>query len=264
VEAWGKAQGMGYAVGPRGFSDDEPQGALVEGFDMRAMIAAHYNRPHLLRFLEQAGYCKDVDWVCYRMETPKELPDLYLAIAKRLAHKQFTCRSLKNKAEMKSYIIPVLRLLNETYKNLYGFTPLDEDEFQALAAKFLPILTPRFVHVIEDGEQQLVGFSIVMPDITAGLQKTRGRLLPFGFWHILKAMRTSKTLQLLLIGIKAEYRKRGLFVLFAVELLKAVQAAGMTTVYSHLQLEENGDINNWLECLNGKIFRRYRAYIKPL
>jgi hypothetical protein len=264
VEMWGKAQGMEFAVGPRGFSDDEPQGAIVEGFDQRAQIAAHYNRPYLLQYLEQYGYGKDVDWVCYQMDVPRELPRLYQVISKRLQKKEFTCRNLKNKAELRTYIIPVLKLLNETYKHLYGFTPLYEEEFKALAEKYIPILMPRFIHILEDREHQLIGFSIVMPDATEGLQKAKGRLFPFGFWHILRAMKTSQTLQFLLVGIKEEYRKQGLFVLFADALLKEVQAAGMTTVYSHLQLEENRDMNTWLEELNGKIFRRYRAFIKGL
>ena len=264
VENWGQAQGMEFAVGPRGFSDDEPQGAIVEGFDLRAQIAAHYNRPHLIAALAQAGYGKDVDWVCYRMEVPAELPRLYQTIYKRLQKKPFTCRNLKNKAEMRQYIIPVLRLLNDTYKDLYGFTPLYEEEFQALAEKYLPILMPRFVHIIENQAQELIGFSVVMPDVTAGLQKARGRLFPFGFWHILRAMKTSQTLQFLLIGIKEEYRKQGLLALFAMALLKEVQAAGITVAYSHLQLEDNRDMNTWLEQLDGKIFRRYRAFIKKL
>ncbi len=264
VEEWGKAQGMEFAVGPRGFSDEEPQGALVEGFDERALIAAHYNKPHLIRYLEDYGYHKDVDWVCYRMDVPEKLPNSYQAIYERiLKQKHLTCRNFKNKGEFKPYIIPVLKLLNETYKDLYGFSPLYEEEFDALAKKYLPILDPRFVHIIEDGDQ-LLGFSIVMPDITEGLQKTKGRLFPYGFFHILKAAKTSKTLQFLLVGIKEHYRKQGLFVLFAFALLKEVHAAGMTRVHSHLQLEENRDMNIWLERLDGKIFRRYRAFIKKL
>jgi hypothetical protein len=264
VEYWGKDQGMELVVGPRGFSDEEPQGALVDGFEGRALIGTHYNRPYLIRYLEQYGYTKDVDWVCYQMKVPDELPKSYQVIYKRLLkHKQLTCRNFTRKAELKQYIIPVLELLNETYKDLYGFTPLKKEEFKELAKKYLPILDPRFVHIIEDGNQ-LIAFSIVMPDITEGLQKARGRLFPFGILHILKAAKTSKTLQFLLVGIKEPYRNQGLFVLFAFALLKEVHAAGMSTVYSHLQLEDNRDMNTWLERLDGKIFRRYRAFIRKL
>lgn len=262
VEAWGKAQGMEFVVGPRGFSDEEPQGALVEGFDVRALITTHYNKPYLIRYLEEYGYAKDMDWVCYRLDVPHELPKSYQAIYKRiLKEKNVTCTNFETKAELKPYIIPVLRLLNETYSGLYGFAPVGEEEFGELAKKYLPILSPRFVHVIKDGDE-LVGFSVVMPEITEGLQKAKGRLFPFGLFHILKAERTSKTLQFLLIGIKEDYRNHGLFVLFAFALLQEVHAAGMTTVYSHLQLENNDNMNKWLERLGGKIFKRHRAFIK--
>lgn len=264
AEDWGKARGMEFAVGPRGFSDQEPEGALVEGFDERALISTHYNRPSLLTYLEQAGYQKDVDWVCYRMNVPEELPPIYRAIEKRLLrHNRFTCRNFTRKADLQQYILPVLVLWNETYKDLYGVAPVQEEEFTALAKKFMPILNPRFVHIITE-EDKLIGFSVVMPDVTEGLQKARGRLFPFGWWHLLRALKTSKTLQFMLVGVKEEYRRQGLFALFGIALLKEVQAVGMTRVYSHLQLEENNDMNIWLERLDGKIFRRYRAFIKKL
>lgn len=264
AEAWGQAHGMEHAVGPRGFSDQEPQGALVEGFEERALIATHYNRPEWLHHLETAGYTKDVDWVCYRFQVPKELPTSYQAIyARILKQRHVTCRNFRTKAELKPYILPVLHLLNATYQDLYGFTPLTDREYLALAKKYLPILDPRFVHIIEE-DGRLIAFSIVMPDVTAGLQKARGRLLPWGFWHILKAARQSQTLQFLLVGVEKDYRNHGFFALFAVALLQEVHAAGLTTVYSHLQLEYNHHINAWLERLGGKIFRRYRALKKPL
>lgn len=264
AETWGQAQGMKFAVGPRGFSDEEPQGALVEGFDERSLLATHYNRPYLIRYLEQSGYQKDVDWVCYRFIVPETLPKAYETIYHRILRQgRFTCRNFTTKAEMKPYIIPVMKLLNETYKDLYGFTPLYAEEFVALAQRYLQILIPRFVHILEE-DGQLIGFSIVAPDLTEGLQKASGRLFPFGWLHILQAAKTSKTLQFFLVGIKEEYRKQGLFVLFAVALLKEVQAAGITRVHSHLQLEGNANMNVWLERLDGKIFRRYRAFKKPL
>ncbi len=264
VEAWGTAHGMEFAVGPRGFSDQEPEGALVEGFEDRALIGTHYNRPSLLHHLDTAGYTKDVDWVCYRIPVPEELPASYQAIyARILKQRHVTCRNFRNKAELKPYILPVLRLLNETYQDLYGFTPLTQAEYVLLAKKYLPILDPRFVHVIEE-DGRLIAFSIVMPDLTEGLQKARGRLLPFGFWHVLKAAKQSKILQFLLVGVQKEHRNHGFFALFAVALLQEVHAAGMTTVYSHLQLEYNDNMNIWLERLGGSIFRRYRAFKKCL
>jgi hypothetical protein len=264
VEAWGISHGMERSCGPRGFSDQEPQGMLVDGFTERALIAAHYNRPWLPRYLEQAGYTKDADWVCYRLPVPDELPASIQGIRRRLLRQgAFRCRNFKSRAELQPHIIPVLELLNESYADLYGFAPIMPDEFRALAKKYLPLLHPRFVHLIEDAGQ-MVGFSVVMPDLTEGLIKARGHLFPFGFIHILRAGRRTRTLQFLLVGIRKEYRNRGLFALFAAELLKEVHAAGITEVQSHLQLEQNTHINCWLERLDGHVTRRYRAYIRNL
>ncbi|HOW66137.1 MAG TPA: hypothetical protein P5186_21330 [Candidatus Paceibacterota bacterium] len=264
AETWGRSQGMDRVCGPRGFSDQEPQGMLVEGFEERSPIATHYNRPYLPRYLEAAGYVKEVDWICYRMPVPRELPASIVAMGRRLRDKaNFHCHNFRTKAELKPYLIPVLELLNETYDDLYGFAPTTADEFRGLAEKYLPLLDPRFVHLIENSGE-LVAFSVVMPDLTEGLQKARGRLFPFGFFHILRAGRRSRTLQFLLVGIRKAYRNKGLFALFAEALLKEVHAAGMTEVHSHLQLEHNTHINRWLERLGGTVVRRYRAYLKAL
>jgi hypothetical protein len=264
AEAWGRSQGMEQICGPRGFSDQEPQGMLVAGFEQRSPIATHYNRPYLPRYLEQAGYAKAVDWICYRLPVPRELPESILAMGRRLeTTTNLRCFNFRSKSELKPQVIPVLQLLNETYDDLYGFSPTTPDEFRGLVDKYLPLLDPRFVHLIEDAGQ-LVAFSVVMPDLSEGLQKARGRLFPFGYYHIHRAGRRSHTLQFLLVGIRKAYRYKGLFALFAQALLKEVHAAGMTEVHSHLQLENNRQINRWLERLGGKVARRYRAYTKTL
>lgn len=264
AEMWGKSHGMKQSCGPRGFSDQEPQGMLVDGFAERAPIATHYNRPYLPGYLEEAGYAKDVDWVCYRLPVPRELPATIQAIHQRLLRQgTFRCRNFRSRSELQPHIVPVLELLNETYADLYGFAPTLPEEFRALAKKYLPLLHPRFVHLLEDAGR-MVGFSVVMPDLTEGLIKARGHLFPFGFIHILRASRRTRTLQFLLVGIRKEYRNRGLFAMFATELLKEVHNSGITEVHSHLQLEHNTHINRWLERLDGQVVRRYRAYIRDL
>ena len=264
IEEWGKDFGLEYAVGPRGFSDQEPQGEIVEGFSERASIGTLYNRPFLPEFIESVGYHKDVDWVSYKMRIPDEIPASYQALIERnLKNSNLKCVGFSSKAELKPYIIPVFKLLNETYRDIYGFTPMDESEMKALAKKYLPVLDPEFINVIED-KGIPVAFAIAMPDLTAGLRKARGRLFPFGFVHVLRAARRAKVLQLLLVGIKEEYRGRGIFALFAINLQKATARAGMEWIDSHLELEDNRSMRKWMERLNGRVYRRYRAFKKEL
>lgn len=264
VEKWGKNQGMVKAVGPRGFSDLEPQGAMVEGFKEQSTLNTHYNKPYLIDFITSYGYEKDVDWVSYKIKIPDTLPDVYQSILDETAKKHhLTHISFKKKSEMKPYIIPVFRLFNETYKDLYSFAPMTEADMKSLAKKYLPILDPYFVQIVKD-KDRLVAFAIVMPDLSAGFIKARGRLFPFGLFHILRAKNNSKVLQLLLIGIQKDYRGQGIFTLFAEHLKKITHKKGMKWIDSHQELEDNWAIRKWMERLNGKINKRYRAYIKAL
>jgi len=260
VESWGREKGMERAVGPRGFSDQEPQGAIVEGFGERAAIGTNYNRPYLIKHLEGHGYKKEVDWVCYKIVIPEGMPDFYQnIISRKLKSSDLRLKTFSSKKELKPYIMPILDLLNETYRDIYGFSPLSEEEKKNLVKKYLPVLDPGFLSVIE-GSGQLIAFSISLPDITEGMRKARGRLFPFGIFHILRASKKSKVLQFLLVGIKERYRGHGLFPLFAINLRKVTAERGMMWVDSHLQLEDNYSIRKWMEKLEGKVYRRYRAF----
>ncbi|MFC2168495.1 hypothetical protein ACFLRW_05865 [Acidobacteriota bacterium] len=264
VEKWGKEKGMTSAVGPRGFSDQEPQGAIVEGFEERAAIGTHYNRPFLIDHITGFGYEKDVDWVSYKIYVPETLPEIYQSIREETLKKTaLTHLSFTKKTELKPLIVPIFRLFNETYKVLYSFAPISEGQMKSLEKKYLPILDPRFIQVIKD-KNRLVAFAVVMPDLTAGLKKAKGHLYPFGFIHILRAKKRTKVLQFLIVGIHQDYQGQGIFTLFAEYLKKVIHEAGMEWIDSHLELEDNIAIRKWMERLGGKVYRRHRAYIKTI
>ena len=264
VEKWGKEKGMEFSVGPRGFSDQEPQGAIVEGFDERAAIGTHYNKPYIINHITNFGYKKDVDWVNYKMIVPETLPEIYQSILKETLEKTTLNHiSFTKKSELKPLIVPIFQLFNETYQDLYSFAPISEGQMTSLAKKYLPILDPRFVQVIKD-KDRLVAFAIVMPDLTAGLKKAKGHLYPLGFIHILRAKRRTKVLQFLLVGIHKDYRGKGIFTLFAEYLKKVIHEAGMEWIDSHLELEDNWAIRKWMERLGGHVYRRHRAFIKTI
>lgn len=264
VEKWGKEKGMAFAVGPRGFSDQEPQGAIVEGFEERAAIGTHYNRPFLIDHISDFGYKKDVDWVSYKIYVPETLPEIYQSIREKTLKKTtLTHLSFTNKSELKPIIVPIFRLFNETYKVLYSFAPISESQMKSLEKKYLPILDPRFIQVIKD-KDRLIAFAVVMPDLTEGLKKANGHFYPFGFFHILRAKKRTKVLQFLMVGIHPDYQGQGIFTLFAEHLKKVIHEAGMEWIDSHLELEDNWAIRKWMERLGGEVYRRYRAYIKTI
>ena len=266
IENWARAKGMTKIVGPYGFSDQDPEGFLIEGFEHRATIATYYNFEWMPRWLEEEGYTKDNDWFVYKLTVPKEVPEFYKRIYERAMKRgTYEIVEFKTRKEIKPWIRPVLGLMNETYMsgNIYGFAPLEEQEMDDLAKRYLPIVDPRFVKVVaKDGE--VLAFIIAMPDMTEGIRKARGRLLPFGFIHVLRAAKKTKQLDLLLGAVKEQYRGQGLDVLMGVSVLQSASEAGMDMIDTHHEMEANVKVRAEMERMGGKIYKKYRAFQKPL
>jgi hypothetical protein len=266
VEDWARKRGMTKIVGPYGFSDQDPEGFLVEGFENRATIATYYNFEWLPSLVEQEGYIKDVDYFVYKLDVPKEIPEFYTKIYERIKRRgKFEIVEFRKRREIKPWIIPVLSLMNECYmdSNIYGYAPLDEQEMNDLAKKYLPILDPRFVKVVKR-EDEVVAFIVGMPDLTEGIQRAKGRLLPFGFLKILRAAKKTKQLDLLIGAIKEKYRGMGLDVLMGVKMIISANEAGLENMDTHHELESNVKVRAEMEKMGGKIYKRFRVYQKKL
>ncbi|HEK85527.1 MAG TPA: hypothetical protein ENO29_04115 [Candidatus Aminicenantes bacterium] len=266
VEQWAREKGMTRIIGPYGFSDQDPEGFLIKGFEHRATIATYYNFEWLPEMVEKEGYYKDNDYFVYKIEIPKEIPELYCRVSERILKKgNFQLLEFKNKKEIKPWVRPILSLMNETYieSNIYGYAPLDEREMDALAKKYLPVLDPRFVKgVLKDG--QVVAFIVGIPDLTAGIKKARGRLFPFGIFHILRASKKTKQLDLLLGAIKKEYRGQGLDALMGMAMISSAQKAGFEIIDTHHEMETNVRVRAEMERVGGQVYKIYRVYQKPL
>jgi hypothetical protein len=264
IEDWARAKGMTRVVGPYGFSDQDPEGFLIEGFDHRATIATYYNFEWLPQLVENEGYAKDIDYFVYKIDVPKEMPEFYKKIYERAEKRgSFEVLEFKSKKEIKPWIRPVLSLMNETYmqNNIYGYAPLDEKEMDDLAKRYLPVLNPNFIKAVtKDGE--LVAFVIGMPDMGGGIQKARGRLLPFGFLHVLRSAKKTKQLDLLLGAIKDKYRGMGLDVLMGVKMIQSALDAGYEIMDTHHEMEANVKVRGEMERIGGQIYKKFRVYQK--
>jgi hypothetical protein len=266
VEEWAKEKGMTRIIGPYGFSDQDPEGFLIKGFENRATIATYYNFEWLPEMVEKEGYTKDMDYFVYKLEVPKEIPELYRRVSERILKKgNFQLLEFKSRQEIKPWVRPILSLMNECFleSNIYGYAPLDEKEMDALAKKYLPILNPRLVKaVLKDGE--VVAFIIGIPDMTEGIQKARGRLFPFGILPILRAQKKTKQLDLLLGGIKKEYRGVGLDALMGMAMISSAQQAGFEIIDTHHEMESNVRVRAEMERMGGQVYKIYRVYQKSL
>ena len=266
TENWAKEKGMTKIIGPYGFTDQDPEGFLIEGFENRATIATYHNFEWMPRMIEKLGYSKDVDYYVYKLEVPEKMPEFYVKILERVKRKgNFELVEFSKRKQIKSWIIPVLSLMNECYigSNIYGYTPLDKQEMMDLAKRYLPILDPRFVKVVTK-EGEIVAFIVGMPDMTEGIKKAGGKLLPLGFLKILRAAKKSKQLDLLLGAVKESYRGRGLDVLMGVRMIMSAQKAGFRVMDTHHELESNVKVRGEMEKMGGELYKKYRVYQKAL
>lgn len=264
VENWLRGRGMKKIIGPLGFSDKDPQGFQVEGFEYPQFMTSPNNSSYMPLLLEDEGYSKKIDLVNYLGKIPDQFPLIYEKVLKRMENqKEYEILEFNVIKELKPYIIEILELMNETFKEIYGFVPLDDKEKMEFANRYLPILDPKFIKVIRT-KGEIVGFAIGMPDFSNGIREARGRLFPFGIFKILRDSKRSKKLLMMLGGVKKEYRGKGLDVLMGVKILQSGIKHNMDTLDSHLVLEDNSKMRGEYERVGCKVVKKFRIYEKEL
>ena len=264
IENWAMAQGLTKIIGPFGMNYHDPMGFIVEGFDHSPAITTYQNFEYILLLLENEGYVKEEDLVVYKIPIKENVPEFYQRIHQKvLANLHIRKVNFRSARKMKNYILPVLKLFNETFSGIRGYSQLDEEEMKILAQHYLPALDPRFVKVVEyDGE--VAGFIIAMPNISKGIIASGGRLFPFGFLKIIQAQKQSKQLDLLIGGIHEKYRGLGIDVLMGLDIIESARKAGFEFIDSHLELESNVKVRAEMEKQGGIIYKRYRIFNKAL
>jgi hypothetical protein len=265
VENWARKNGMTKIIGPLGFSDKDPQGFMIEGFDMPMAVATNCSLPFMPGLIENCGYTKEVDLYSYKLDIPDGTPQIYHTIYQRAkTNGGFTMKEFTSKKELRKYIRPVFQLINETYAEIYGFAELENDEMDFMANRYMFILNPKFIKVVLDKNNRIAAFIIGMPEMAGGIRKARGRLFPFGFLKILWESKTTKMLTLYLGAIREEYRNSGLDALMGIKMLDTAKKEKMKFMDSHLVLETNIKMRREYEKLGGVIYKRYRIYKKEL
>jgi hypothetical protein len=266
VENWARTKGASSLVGPLGFSDKDPQGLLIEGYDKPVVIASACNFPYLVDFVDRMGYGKKTDLVVYQIEMPESIPEFYLKIYERALKNNPGLKIIepKTKSELKKMVRPVFQLVNETFKDIYGFSEMTTEEMDEFADRYLLILDPRFIKVIKNQEDKVVAFILAMPDISEGIKKSKGYVLPFGFIPILSSQKKTRQLNLLLGAISPSYRNGGLDTILGVLMLREAMKASFKYIDSHLELENNTKVRAEMERMGGKVYKRFRIYTKSL
>lgn len=267
VEKWGRSKGMDTIVGPLGFTDMDPEGMLIEGFDQLGTMATIYNHPYYQTHIEKLGFEKEIDWVEFKMRVPDGVPDKMARIADIIKRKYnlSTPKYTSSKKLVKDYGEAIFKLINEAYDPLYGYSPLTEKQIKHYIGMYLPILRLENVCLIVDENKELIGVGISLPSMSRALQKSRGRLFPFGWWHLLKALRGKNDIvDLMLVAIKPEYQSKGVNALLFADLIPEYIKNGYEFAESNPELEVNQKVQSQWQYFDTTQHKRRRAYKKSL
>ena len=275
VEDYGRQHDMKEIIGPLGFTDMDPEGMLTKGFDQLGTMATSYNYEYYPRLMEQMeGYEKDNDYVEYKLYVPKEgMPEKFRKIAEMIM-KRYNLHTVKIKRSQilgpDGYGRKVFNVVNKTFGQLYGYSTMSDKQIDEYIHLYEPVLDMNLLCIIEDWNtpnHDVVGIGITIPSLTKALQKCRnGRLLPFGWWHLLRALKFRKTevVDLLLIGILPEYRQKGANALLFYDLIPYYQKYGFKWGETHVEMETNEKVQSQWQYLEHEQHKRRRCYKKAL
>ena len=267
VEAWAKAEGMEEMVGPLGYSDQEREGLLIEGFDYLSTFEEQYNYPYYAALIEKQGYVKDVDWVESRLFKMTQSDERLKKLAQRSLERNnlhIGGEGLSMNAFVNKYAMDIFNCIHECYKELYGVVPFTAEMMKQLIGQFKLMLNRKFVMVVCDENEKVVAFGIVLPGIGEAVQKSGGRMTPACLFRLLKAIKKPKSIDLALVGILPQYRKSGLSAYMFTMLNDMLSTPGVEYLETNLNLETNTNIQAAWKHFDSIQHKRRRSFIKKL
>lgn len=267
--AWGKKNGMTEVNGPVGFTDFDKEGLLIDGFEELSPMSTLFNAPYYAKHMEAYGLTKEADWVELYMTVPEDLPEKWYRVADAVSKRsKVHAVHVKNKRELfKRYPNQeYFKLLSEAYSVLYNYQPLTEKQMKYIADMYIPFLNFDLVCLVENEQNELVGISIGIPDLTHALQKCNGSLFPFGWYHMLKALKAKQIplWDFLLIAVRPDYQDKGINATIFADQMPYFRQYGIKNCETTIILEDNvKNLANFMY-FEHRQHRRHRAYMKEI
>ena len=267
VEQWGREKGMTTFTGPLGFTDMDREGMLVEGFDQLVTQATIYNHAYYPRHMERLGFVKAADWIEMKIKVPETIPEKMARVAE-IVKKRYNVHNIKFKSRrklVKEYGNAIFALINEAYDQLFGYSPLSEKQIKHYIKMYLPFLPLEDLSLIVKEDGELIGVGIAIPSLSRALIKCRGRIFPFGWWHLIKAFKgRNDIVDLMLVAIKPEYQNKGVNALLFTDLIPYFNKFGYKWAESNPELELNNKVLSQWEYFETIHNKRRRAFTRPI
>lgn len=247
--------------GPMGFTNLDKAGMLTMGFDKLATMIGLYNNEYYPRHLEKLGLAKEKEWVEFEINFPEVLPEKVVKFSSLIAEKyKLKVIDFKSKQEILPLVDPMFKLLDETYKHLSTYTPITEEQIKTYKEKYFPFIDKNYIICITDDKDELVSFAITMPSYSRALQKSKGKLFPFGWWHFLQAGKKNDRANFYLIGIHPDYQRRGVTAIIFKEIFERFRKMGIQYAETNPELEENKNVQLLWQDYNPVNHKRRRTY----
>lgn len=265
VEEWARQEGLDGIHGPLGFTNFDQQGMLIKGFDELPTLASVYNHSYYPSHMDSLSFEKEVDYLEYEVKTPPEIPEK----AERLSDivlKRYRLRLFKagSKKDLLPFAEQIFSVIDKSYKDIFYAVELLPEQVEMYKKKYLSFIRPEFVSLVLNSGGEVVGFQISMPSLARAFQKARGRLFPRGFFHILKALRSPKNLDLYLVGVLPEYQNKGINAVFMTDLTRTALEHGIDSVETNSELETNMKVQAFWKYYESRMHKRKRVFKKKI
>ncbi|MCU0410980.1 MAG: hypothetical protein MUF82_00405 [Bacteroidetes bacterium] len=265
VEEWARLRGMTSLHGPLGFTDLDGEGTLVEGFEEVSTLGAIYNFPYYGEHIERAGFSKDADWVEFQVTMKKEIPEKISRLSEiALQRNRLHVLQARQRKDLLPYAREIFQVLNDGFRELYGFVELSDKQIDKYVEQYFGYILPDFVPVVLDESNRVVAFGIAMPSLSRAFQKNKGRLFPFGFLHVLWAMKYERNADLYLTAVRPEAQNKGINAILIHEMHKTFVRRGVDKVETNRELEENAKVQAQWRFYEHRQHKRRRCYRKEI
>lgn len=268
VEEWGRSYGMEKIQGPMGITDFDKEGMLLEDFDQEGSMISIYNPPYYPKHIERLGYEKEVDWLQVKLEIPEQLPERFkrtVSIVRNMY--DLKVKKLTRHDVFKGgYAKKIFKLLNEAYKPLFGFSELSQEQCKKILDQYFPLADLRMIPVVEDHDGNVLAVAITIGSLNNALRKSKGRLLPLGWLHLLKSLKFKHEdkVEMLLMAVDPEYQGFGINALIFEYLIPVYNELGYKWAETGPMLEHNLKVQTQWKHLNHQVYKRRRCYCKVL
>jgi GNAT superfamily N-acetyltransferase len=264
IENWARENRMAAIHGPLGFTDLDPEGMLIEGFEELGTMATLYNHPYYVEHMSRLGFVKDVDWVEYELKTPDRIPEKVARLENVVLRKFGLSVVPARKKDMLPYARRMFELINKAYAGLYGFVGLTDEQIDVYLKQYVPLIHPDYARLIVNDKDELIAFGVAMPSLSRALQYSRGRLLPFGFVHFIMALKFPRNIDLLLVAVTPEFQGKGIPAVLMAEITKSCLKNGIVSAETNVELETNTQVQAMWKHFEARQHKRRRCFIKNL